>query len=75
MKSKVCPYCEREMELGYFKNFTNPVQWIPYHKKPPLFRSQVVKGAVSAGIGNFFIGYKATAYYCRNCRVVIVPVE
>ena len=71
----MCPGCKRSMEAGYLQNPDQPVQWIPRSTRPSCFRGGVAEGAVELGDGGFFRGYRAEAWYCRSCGVVIVPVN
>ena len=73
-----CPYCKAEMEYGYIHNSKQPVQWFPNYKKPSYI---VFKGSKDGiNLFNTFAliksnGYKAEAYYCPHCKIVIAPTE
>ncbi|MBE6946138.1 MAG: hypothetical protein E7459_08640 [Ruminococcaceae bacterium] len=71
----ICPNCKKTMDEGYFCNPAQPVQWIPKEASPSLFRTGVAKGAVKMGDGGYFRGYRAAAWYCRYCRLVITPAQ
>ncbi len=72
-----CPYCKKEMKQGYLHNGRQPIHWIPDGGKPAILAYNTAKGGVSlqhkptSGIG----GYRAEAYYCADCRVVIAKTE
>ena len=72
-----CPYCKKEMKQGYLHNRRQPVQWIPEDSSPSALAFKAAKGSVSlrhkptSGIG----GYRAEAYYCADCRVVLAKTE
>ena len=71
-----CPYCNKEMALGYVQNGQQPVQWMPDGKKPSMLSHKTTKEGVT--LVNEFApfkanGYKAEAYYCMNCKIVIAP--
>lgn len=70
-----CPCCEMEMRKGYFIDRESPVQWIPEGSKPALFKTGVAEGAVVLGGGSYWKNYRADAYYCQACKVIIVPVK
>ena len=70
-----CPRCEREMQKGYFRNSDQPVQWIPEGSKPSIFKTGIAEGAVVLGDSSFWSGYRATAYRCSSCHIIIVPEE
>lgn len=70
-----CPHCEREMKKGYFRHVDQPVQWIPEGSKPSIWKTGVAEGAVVIGKESFWKGYRADAFYCPACKIVIVPVK
>lgn len=70
-----CPYCEREMRKGYFIDGSQPIQWIPEGSKPSIWKTGTAEGAVHLGGGSFWRNYKADAFYCSFCKVVIAPVN
>ena len=84
-----CPYCLKEMRCGYFFNDRSPIQWIPDDKKPSKINFTVADGAVSlcgkveplleaswkTSLKSIIKGYKAQAYYCDECRIVIAKAE
>ncbi len=70
-----CPYCEREIRKGYLNNTDQPIQWIPEGAKPSIWKTGVAKAAVVLSEEPFWTGYRADAYYCPACKVVILPVK
>lgn len=73
-----CPYCQEEMQSGYIHNSNQPVQWIPEGKKPSGFSFTVSDDGVT--LSNEFKpfkanGYRAKAYYCNKCHLVIAPTK
>ena len=70
-----CPYCEREMAKGYQYDGGKPVQWIPAASKPSALKGSVANGAVPLGDGSVWKGYRAEAFYCAACKMVILPVK
>lgn len=75
MEVKQCPYCNLEMKNGYLYNYTNPNQWIPIDRKPPILRGSVTKGGVRTGNGNWFYGFDAKSFYCEKCKIILTPVD
>ncbi len=70
-----CPYCDKEMLQGYIHNGNQPVQWLPNNSKPSPLRFSTADDGVAL-INQFRInGYKAQAYYCSNCNLVIARTE
>lgn len=70
-----CPCCNKEMQTGYIHNGNQPIQWIPEGKKPSAFRFSVTEDGVKLKNKSGMSGYKATAYYCSNCSIVIAPTD
>lgn len=68
-----CPRCAREMRKGYLHNTNQPVQWIPEGSKPSIFKTGVADGAVVLGENSFWTGYRADAWYCPACKMIIIP--
>lgn len=73
-----CPYCGEEMSVGYIYNGNQPLQWLPDGVMP----SRVNWIATDRGVSlknNFKLfkegGYKAEAFYCYGCHIVIAPAE
>ncbi len=69
----VCPYCSRAMRKGYFIDREAPIQWIPEGSKPSIWKTGIADGAVTLGSGSYWKNYRADAYYCSVCKVVIAP--
>ncbi len=70
-----CPYCGRDMNIGYLFSERKPNQWIPANKKPPIWVKSVTADGVKLNNKSGMTGHKATAYYCNNCKIVIAPTE
>lgn len=73
-----CPYCKKEMTSGYIPNGNQPVQWIPDGEKPSLFAFSTSEKGVT--LNNKFSllkanGYKATAFYCSDCGIILALTE
>ena len=70
-----CPHCEREMKKGYLHNHSQPVQWIPEGGKPSIWKAVAAEGGVVFGEDSFWKGYRADAFYCPACKILIAPVK
>ena len=70
-----CPYCNKEMSVGYIHNGDQPVQWIPNGKKPSIFRFSAADGGVKLSNNFSLNGYKAEAFYCDACHIVVAKTE
>ena len=70
-----CPYCSKEMSVGYIHNGNQPVQWIPNDKKPSTFRFSATDSGVKLSNKLSLGGYKAEAFCCDACHVVIAKTE
>ena len=70
-----CPYCNKEMSVGYIHNGNQPIQWIPNNKKPSAFRFSATDGGVKLNNKLSLGGYNAEAFYCDACHVVIAKTE
>lgn len=72
-----CTKCGNEMKKGYLHSDAL-LQWIPEGERPPILAfSKAKNGAL---LNNFEEGvlctaYKAEAYYCHNCGIVVAPVD
>ena len=73
-----CPYCQEEMQSGYIPNGEQPVQWIPNGEKPSRISFSIAEKGIVL-INQFkplqANGYKAEAYYCAKCKIVIAPTS
>ncbi len=65
-----CPYCNQDMQAGSFRSPEMPVRWFPDGGKHSL----LIKHAIPLGIGSFWKGYRAKAYYCPDCQIILTPV-
>ena len=73
-----CPYCEKEMAVGYIPNGSQPVQWIPDGEKPSHFAFSTSENGIT--LNNTFSllkanGYKAAAYCCIDCGIILALTE
>lgn len=73
-----CPCCKNWMLSGYIPNGGQPVQWIPDGQKPAFFSFTTTERGIT--LVNKFSpfrtgGYRAKAYYCADCKLVIAPTK
>lgn len=73
-----CPYCGKEMCLGYIYNGQQPIQWLPKGVMPA--RVKFTKRDEGVDLKNKFSllkesGYTAEAFYCYECHIVIAQAE
>ena len=65
-----CPYCNKEMELGYIQS-RDGVTWTPKKRLIPAF-SILRKGSVSLANGAADYSGCVYAYKCGECKKVII---
>ncbi len=73
-----CPYCGKEMALGYIFDGNQPPQWIPDGSKPSVFAYAKAKDGIKLKSEFQFWklgGYRADAHYCAACKVVLASTE
>ena len=73
-----CPICGKEMSEGYIYNGSQPLQWLPNSVMPA--RIKFTKKDEGITLQNKFklfreSGYRADAFCCGNCHIVIAPTE
>lgn len=68
-----CPYCGKEMARGYIYNGRNPVCWIPEKNTPPKLAFTKSKEGIQLSHvrSSVLSGYRAEAYYCDTCHMVL----
>lgn len=65
-----CPYCQKEMEMGYIQ-CRDGVTWTP-KKQWAAALSSLGKGSVSLANGAADHSRTVYAYHCADCRKVII---
>ena len=62
-----CPYCNKEMELGYIDqtDFRFPLEWYPANREIGLFKTKKRNIRLTFG-GN------VKAYRCDPCKKIII---
>lgn len=66
-----CPYCKKEMELGFIQS-PQEISWKKGDKKPLMGRAQFHEGSVILSKLSFLKGSAVTAFLCRECKKVII---
>ena len=78
---RLCPYCNCEMHKGYLPGETKPVYWIPESARDTVLCYHVPDAGIEleeAQTGKFLnirLRYKANAYYCQKCKIVIAKTS
>lgn len=66
-----CPYCDKEMQLGYIQ-CRDGLHWTPKKQKAAAL-SGMGKGAIAIGNENGYMANSyATAFHCDDCKTVII---
>ena len=73
-----CPHCGKEMLEGYLYNGQQPIQWLPNGVMPA--RIKFTKRDEGVDLKNKFSffkesGYRAEAFHCYACHIIIAPTE
>jgi len=62
-----CPYCNKEMEIGYIDqtDFRFPLEWYPANREIGFFKAKK---------RNIRLTYSGSvkAYRCENCKKIII---
>ena len=67
-----CPYCQKEMQLGYIPSYKSPVEWLPKGSKPsPIAYRYSKNGVPLYNEHSLRFGFKAEAYHCDKCNIVL----
>lgn len=66
-----CPYCKQEMQRGYMGGVRYQLWWIPEGKKE---RETLLgkKAGIALNKTSVIQNNKVEAYYCPNCKKVII---
>ena len=71
--TSVCPYCGKEMRDGVIPVYRGNMYWHPRNEDGTISNGFDSDGEILLGRAGFFGGY-TPAYYCENCKAVIMPV-
>lgn len=69
-----CPYCAKEMELGYIQ-CRDGVSWVQTKSAIAALASLKRDSLVLASGGGPFSGSTVEAYRCRYCKKLIIDYE
>lgn len=69
-----CPYCKKELSIGYIPASKMALMWIPEDGKVPATVFNKTKTGVNLTKVPFFGMQKAKSYYCDDYNIVITPV-
>ena len=68
----ICPYCHREMEIGYMKSS----RFIHWGKEKSLgFIPDDIKLTKGQFFQAFFEGYFVKSYHCSTCNQIIIALD
>ncbi|MCD4826600.1 MAG: PF20097 family protein [Acholeplasmataceae bacterium] len=70
-----CPKCGLEMDKGFIPVSRGRILWIPEDQRNPWNIISKPKGSVILSDFTVMAPKKADAYYCKSCKMVIVPVK
>ena len=71
--TSVCPYCGKEMRDGAIPVYRGNMYWQPRNEGGTISDGYDSDGEILLGRAGLIGGY-TVAYYCENCKAVIVPV-
>ena len=71
--TSVCPYCGKEMRDGAIPVYRGNMYWHPRNEDGTISNGFDSDGEILIGRAGLIGGY-TPAYYCENCKAVIVPV-
>lgn len=66
-----CPYCKKEMQKGEIPGDRSAVRWFSEEMRGETCARKDVRLSPPS----FLTGGAAEAWYCEDCRMVIVPVK
>lgn len=70
-----CLKCGFEMTTGYIPVSKQPLMWLPLDEKPPMTIFGKPKNGIKLSKIPAWTHIKVTSYYCKNCNIVITPVN
>ncbi|GKU24110.1 PF20097 family protein [Clostridium folliculivorans] len=66
-----CPYCHKEAEKGFIYTREGSLKWIEESKDKGVFFNAFASGVV---MRNYEDLNKIEAYYCKDCKKMIIDV-
>lgn len=67
-----CPYCNAEMEKGYFLNPKMAITWYPEDVHPPMTIFDEPEGSVKLTKIPSWRRARKEAYCCKSCRKIVI---
>ena len=71
--TSVCPYCGKKMRDGAIPVYRGNMYWQPRNEDGTISNGYDSDGEILLGRAGLIGGY-TVAYYCENCKAVIMPV-
>lgn len=65
-----CPYCEKEVDNGFFNSAKWDYTWTPDRKSPRFIRNRPKEYEVL--LKKEWNILRLSAYRCPNCRIIII---
>lgn len=73
----ICPYCAKEMEVGFLEQPRGILTWTPEGKHVPLLFPLTAGSSIAIaepGRGPL-AGSMVTAHLCRGCEKILIDIE
>ena len=68
-----CPYCGKEMNLGYIDQDRFPLKWVPEEYSTSVINSlPFVKGIK---LTSLLTNSTVRTYYCKSCRKLVIDLD
>lgn len=68
----MCPYCGKEMNLGYIHQDRYALKWIPEEKNKGALLQWFSKGIKLTDVTT---GVSVESFYCKECQKIIIDTE
>lgn len=68
----ICPYCGKEMELGYIPQGRFSLKWIPEEKNKGPLLTWFPKGIK---LTDLYSNGTVESFYCNDCEKIIIDTE
>lgn len=70
-----CPKCDEDMQNGFLPSVKGRLYWSPEDQRIPWNIVKRPKGSVILSEFAIMTSKKAEAFYCKSCKIVILPVK
>ncbi|OHW61672.1 hypothetical protein EUAN_19920 [Andreesenia angusta] len=67
-----CPYCGKEMHLGFIHQDRRALKWIPEEKDKGPFLQMFSKGIK---LTDSLTTSSVEAFYCKDCEKIVIDLE